>query len=194
MHWTELEFANSSVKSCIGMHVFRTGWAPAVLVSPQPIKSLCWFVCPLNTSCNWVDLLQVSSVQFMYCNKPLLCMLVCQVLGVYTFTKRVNLDDGEAKPRRAQGYSTVSHFNVIHIECHLAAVRLVSSWCSSSSLALFLLLTLPAEYAQQGLCICWESVCLFMYPSVRPPSMSQQQHAVGKCGWCRVGSVHSSWT
>jgi len=47
------------------------------------------------------------------------------VLGIYTFTKRVNLDDGEAKPRRAQGYSTVSHFNVIHIECHLAAVRLV---------------------------------------------------------------------
>ena len=50
-------------------------------------------------------------------------LLDCQVLGVYTFTKRVNLDDGEAKPRRAQGYSTVSHFNVIHIECHLAAVR-----------------------------------------------------------------------
>jgi len=54
-----------------------------------------------------------------------------QVLGIYTFTKRVNLDDGEAKPRRAQGYSTVSHFNVIHIECHLAAVRLVYCWYSA---------------------------------------------------------------
>jgi len=53
------------------------------------------------------------------------------VLGIYTFTKRVNLDDGEAKPRRAQGYSTVSHFNVIHIECHLAAVRWLYwlRWC-----------------------------------------------------------------
>jgi len=46
-----------------------------------------------------------------------------KVLGIYTFTKRVTLDEGEAKPRRAQGYSTVSHFNVIHVECHLAAVR-----------------------------------------------------------------------
>jgi len=36
------------------------------------------------------------------------------------------VDDGEAKTRRAQGYSTVSHFNVIHIECHLAAVRRVA--------------------------------------------------------------------
>jgi E3 ubiquitin-protein ligase UBR4 len=46
-----------------------------------------------------------------------------KVLGIYTFTKRVSLDDSEAKPRRAQGYSTVSHFNVIHVDCHLAAVR-----------------------------------------------------------------------
>jgi len=44
---------------------------------------------------------------------------------VYTFTKRVSLDEAEAKPRRAQGYSTVSHFNVIHVDCHLAAVRSV---------------------------------------------------------------------
>ena len=46
-----------------------------------------------------------------------------QVLGIYTFTKRVNQEDAEIKPRKAQGYSTVSHFNIVHIDCHMAAVR-----------------------------------------------------------------------
>ncbi|XP_064423992.1 E3 ubiquitin-protein ligase UBR4 [Latimeria chalumnae] len=47
-----------------------------------------------------------------------------KVLGIYTFTKRVALDEFENKPRRQQGYSTVSHFNIVHYDCHLAAVRL----------------------------------------------------------------------
>ncbi|KAL5011609.1 hypothetical protein ScPMuIL_010160, partial [Solemya velum] len=46
-----------------------------------------------------------------------------KVLAVYTFTKRVNLDDYENKLRTSIGYSTVSHFNVIHVDCHTAAVR-----------------------------------------------------------------------
>lgn len=46
-----------------------------------------------------------------------------KVLGIYTFTKRVALDDFENKPRKQQGYSTVSHFNIVHYDCHLAAVR-----------------------------------------------------------------------
>ena len=46
-----------------------------------------------------------------------------QVLAIYTYTKRVNVDDFEAKQRKSQGYSTVSHFNVVHVDCHLAAVR-----------------------------------------------------------------------
>ncbi|XP_074661944.1 E3 ubiquitin-protein ligase UBR4-like [Tubulanus polymorphus] len=46
-----------------------------------------------------------------------------KVLGIYTFTKRVNVEDYENKPRKTQGYSTVSHFNLVHIDCHLAAVR-----------------------------------------------------------------------
>ena len=29
----------------------------------------------------------------------------------------------ESKPRKQQGYSTVSHFNIVHYDCHLAAVR-----------------------------------------------------------------------
>ena len=46
-----------------------------------------------------------------------------KVLGIYTFTKRVALEDFENKPRKQQGYSTVSHFNIVHYDCHLAAVR-----------------------------------------------------------------------
>ncbi|XP_055978695.1 E3 ubiquitin-protein ligase UBR4 isoform X1 [Sorex fumeus] len=47
-----------------------------------------------------------------------------KVLGIYTFTKRVALEEMENKPRKQQGYSTVSHFNIVHYDCHLAAVRL----------------------------------------------------------------------
>ncbi|ESP04879.1 hypothetical protein LOTGIDRAFT_205969 [Lottia gigantea] len=46
-----------------------------------------------------------------------------KVLAVYTYTKRCNLDDYENKARKTVGYSTVSHFNVIHVDCHNAAVR-----------------------------------------------------------------------
>lgn len=47
-----------------------------------------------------------------------------KVLGIYTFTKRVNMDDFENKIRNTAGYITVSHFNVVHIDCHMSAVRL----------------------------------------------------------------------
>ncbi|XP_076455251.1 E3 ubiquitin-protein ligase UBR4-like isoform X3 [Babylonia areolata] len=46
-----------------------------------------------------------------------------KVLAVYTFSKRCNLDEYENKPRKTPGYSTVSHFNVVHVDCHTAAVR-----------------------------------------------------------------------
>lgn len=46
-----------------------------------------------------------------------------KVLGIYTFTKRVALEEMENKARKQQGYSTVSHFNIVHYDCHLAAVR-----------------------------------------------------------------------
>ncbi|KAK7478490.1 hypothetical protein BaRGS_00030249, partial [Batillaria attramentaria] len=46
-----------------------------------------------------------------------------KVLAVYTFSKRTNLDEFENKPRKTPGYSTVSHFNVVHVDCHTAAVR-----------------------------------------------------------------------
>lgn len=48
-----------------------------------------------------------------------------KVLGIYTFTKRCNVEEFEVKPRKTVGYSTVTHFNVVHVECHMAAVRLV---------------------------------------------------------------------
>lgn len=46
-----------------------------------------------------------------------------KVLGVYTFTKRCNVEEFESKPRKTVGYSTVTHFNVVHVDCHMAAVR-----------------------------------------------------------------------
>lgn len=47
-----------------------------------------------------------------------------KVLGIYTFTKRGIVEEFESKPRKTVGYSTVTHFNVVHTECHMAAVRL----------------------------------------------------------------------
>lgn len=79
------------------------------------------------------------------------------VLGVYTFTKRCNVDDFECvapaarsassptlgavasatsappgvgsgkaqqQQRKTPGYTTVTHFNVVHVDCHMSAVRL----------------------------------------------------------------------
>ncbi len=46
-----------------------------------------------------------------------------KVLGIYTFTKCHPLEEYETKSRKTQGYSTVSHFNIVHYDCHMAAVR-----------------------------------------------------------------------
>ncbi|XP_042908898.2 E3 ubiquitin-protein ligase UBR4 [Parasteatoda tepidariorum] len=46
-----------------------------------------------------------------------------KVLGIYTFTKRCNAEDFENRPRKTPGYCTVTHFNVVHVDCHMAAVR-----------------------------------------------------------------------
>ncbi|UYV64027.1 UBR4, partial [Cordylochernes scorpioides] len=46
-----------------------------------------------------------------------------KVLGIYTYTKRCNVEEFEAKPRKTPGYTTVTHFNVVHVDCHMAAVR-----------------------------------------------------------------------
>ncbi|XP_063966800.1 E3 ubiquitin-protein ligase UBR4-like [Lytechinus pictus] len=46
-----------------------------------------------------------------------------KVLGIYTFTKCTPLEDFEIKSRKTQGYTTVSHFNIVHYDCHVAAVR-----------------------------------------------------------------------
>lgn len=58
-----------------------------------------------------------------------------KVLGIYTFTKRVHVDPFELK-RKTYGYTTVTHFNVVHIECHMAALRTTSrgrdEWESAS--------------------------------------------------------------
>ncbi|XP_071821604.1 E3 ubiquitin-protein ligase UBR4-like isoform X2 [Apostichopus japonicus] len=46
-----------------------------------------------------------------------------KVLGIYTYTKVAVLEPFELKSKKTQGYSTVSHFNIVHYDCHLAAVR-----------------------------------------------------------------------
>lgn len=42
-------------------------------------------------------------------------MIHFQVLAVYTFTKRVNIEEGELRSRKVQGLFTVSHMNIVHI-------------------------------------------------------------------------------
>nr|CAD7443272.1 unnamed protein product [Timema bartmani] len=65
-----------------------------------------------------------------------------KVLGVYTFTKRCNVEEFETKPRKTVGYSTVTHFNVVHVDCHMSAVRSVKLWFTAlshtSTLSLYL--------------------------------------------------------
>ena len=48
-----------------------------------------------------------------------------KVLAIYTFSKKVPVEEKESKPGRifTMGYSTVSHFNVIHTDCHMQAVK-----------------------------------------------------------------------
>ncbi|XP_063890967.1 protein purity of essence [Helicoverpa armigera] len=47
-----------------------------------------------------------------------------KVLGIYTFTKRCPVEEYEVRARKTLGYTTVSHYNIVHVECHMAAVRL----------------------------------------------------------------------
>ena len=42
-----------------------------------------------------------------------------KVLAIYTFTSSAPLEDSDL----VNGYSTVTHFNLVHVECHSAAVR-----------------------------------------------------------------------
>ncbi|CAB4062605.1 UBR4 [Lepeophtheirus salmonis] len=44
-------------------------------------------------------------------------------LAIYTYTKDCHLEEFESASRKQMGYSTVTHFNLVHVDCHLAAVR-----------------------------------------------------------------------
>ena len=39
------------------------------------------------------------------------------------YYRRCQVEDAEKSVRKTMGYSTVSHFNLVHVDCHLAAVR-----------------------------------------------------------------------
>ncbi|XP_058454823.1 protein purity of essence [Malaya genurostris] len=57
-----------------------------------------------------------------------------KVLGIYTFTKRANVEEFEMK-KKTVGYTTVTHFNIVHVDCHMSAIRLARSrdeWESAS--------------------------------------------------------------
>jgi len=71
VHSTRSEL-DSGVNSRVGMHVLRSNRAPNDLVSLQPIKSRRWRAWPTHASCNWADLLQVSSVHDIVCCEPTL--------------------------------------------------------------------------------------------------------------------------
>lgn len=62
-----------------------------------------------------------------------------KVLGIYTFTKRCNADDFENRPRKTPGYSTVTHFNVVHVDCHMAAVRYLNYFLFCSVMFVFII-------------------------------------------------------
>ena len=47
-----------------------------------------------------------------------------KVLAIYTFSKKAELEPVyESKTRKTAGYSTVTHFNLVHIDCHTNAIR-----------------------------------------------------------------------
>jgi len=46
-----------------------------------------------------------------------------KVLAIYTYSRKKPVDDFESGSSKTYGYSTVSHFNVVHVECHLSAVK-----------------------------------------------------------------------
>jgi len=47
-----------------------------------------------------------------------------KVLALYTFSKKADVEAAfEARPRRTHGHSTVTHFNLVHIDCHTNAIR-----------------------------------------------------------------------
>lgn len=46
-----------------------------------------------------------------------------KVLGIYTYSKRCPVEELETKSRKTYGYCTVSHFNIVHVDCHMAAIR-----------------------------------------------------------------------
>lgn len=47
-----------------------------------------------------------------------------RVIGIYTFTKRCSLEEFEQKSRKTMGYTTVTHFNIVHVDCHMSAIRM----------------------------------------------------------------------
>ena len=74
--------------------------------------------------------------QFGLADESGLCCSICRegykyqpskVLAIYTFTQPAVVEEAEvpavANGRKTMGYTTVTHFNLVHVDCHVAAVR-----------------------------------------------------------------------
>lgn len=59
-------------------------------------------------------------------------VLTSFILGMYSYTKRIVADAFDQRPRKTMAQSTVTHFNLVHFDCHHAAVMLVHLWTWSS--------------------------------------------------------------
>ena len=46
-----------------------------------------------------------------------------KVLAIYTYTAPCPVEPFEPAARKLMGYATVSHFNLVHVDCHSKAVR-----------------------------------------------------------------------
>lgn len=45
------------------------------------------------------------------------------MLAIYTYTTPCHVEEMENVSRKTLGYTTVTHFNLVHVDCHSAAVR-----------------------------------------------------------------------
>ena len=96
--------------------ICREGYKLQPTKVSAPVLFVCYFL-----------LLNVCTVLFKIKALRLvenLTYAVAQILCAYTFTKRCNVEEFElGKQYKTTGYSTVSFFNLIHLDCHHNALR-----------------------------------------------------------------------
>ncbi|KAH8249088.1 hypothetical protein KR032_005683 [Drosophila birchii] len=109
-----------------------------------------------------------------------------KVLGIYTFTKRCNVEEFELKSRKTIGYTTVTHFNVVHVDCHTSAIRLTrgrDEWERAS--------LQNANTRCNGLLPLWgPAVGEAAFSGCMTRHSSYMQESTQRCDICYTSSVH----